>query len=89
MAVTGKLWRMRVLKSCRFYSCEFHFKQSVNRTLKDPISNNGSRSKFQSLCKQTLESSNKANFESFFQKLDKDSGHEKLKNWFKCWVSRK
>ena len=38
----------------RCYSCEFHFKQSVNKRLKEPMFNNKSRAKFQSLCKQML-----------------------------------
>ena len=71
----------------RCYSCNFHFKQSVNRRLKDPIFINGSSAKFQSLCNQMLESSNKASFERSVQKLrdfsDKEPGHEKLKGWLK------
>ena len=51
---------------------------------------NGSRAKFQSLCKQMLESSSKANFKSPFQKLedflDEEPEHEKLKNCLKWWV---
>ena len=46
----------------RCYSCEFHFKQCVNRRLKDPMFNNKSNAKFQSLCKQMLESLDNANF---------------------------
>ena len=74
----------------RCYSCEFHFKQSVNKILKDSMSKYGSHAKFQSLCKQMLESSNKANFERFTQKLedflDEQPDHEKLKDWLKQWV---
>ena len=77
----------------RCYSCEFHFKQSVNRRLKDPMFNNGSRAKFQSLCKQILENSNKANFKRSVQKLkdflDEEPGHAKLKAWLNWWVLRK
>ena len=77
----------------RCYSCEFHFKQSVNRKLKDPMFNNGLRAKFQSLCKQMLESSNKADFKRSVQKLedflDEEPGQEKLKNWLKWRVLRK
>ena len=77
----------------RCYSCEFHFKQSVNRTLQDPTFNNGSSAKFQSLCKQMLESSNKANFKRSVQKLedflDEEPGHAKLKDWLNWWVLRK
>ena len=77
----------------RCYSCEFHFKQSVNRRLKDPTFNNGLRAKFQSLCKQMLESSNKANFKRSVQKLedflDEEPGHAKLKDWLNWWVLRK
>ena len=54
----------------RCYPYEFHFEESVNRELKDPMLNNGSRAKFQSLCKQMLESSNKANFERSVQELE-------------------
>ena len=46
----------------------------------------GSHIKFQSLCKQILERSNKANFERIIQKveniLDERPDHEKLKDWF-------
>ena len=77
----------------RCYSCEFHFKQSVNRTLQDPTFNNGSSAKFQSLCKQMLESSNKANFKRSVQKLedflDEQPEHAKLKDWLNWWVLRK
>ena len=77
----------------RCYSCEFHFKQSVKRRLKDPMFNNGSRAKFQYLCKQMLESSNKANFKRSIQKLedflDEEPGHAKLKDWLNWWVLRK
>ena len=55
--------------------------------------NNGSRAKFQSLCKQMLESSNKANFKRSVQKLedilDEEPGHAKLKDWLNWWVLRK
>ena len=55
--------------------------------------NNKSCAKFQSLCKQMLESFNKANFKSTLQKLedflDEEPGHEKLKDWLKWWVLRK
>ena len=68
----------------RCYSCEFHFKQSVNRRLKYPIS------KYGSLCKQILESSYRANFERSIQKLedfiDEQLDHEKLKDWLKRWL---
>ena len=54
---------------------------------------NGSRPKFHSLCKQMLESSNKANSVRSIQKpqdfLDEESGHQKLKNWLKWLVLRK
>ena len=46
----------------------------------------GSHIKFQSLCKQILERSNKANFKRIIQKveniLDERPDHEKLKDWF-------
>ena len=49
--------------------------------------NNGLHAKYQSLCKQMLESSNKTNFEMVVQKLEyffhKEPGHEKLKEWLK------
>ena len=55
--------------------------------------NNGSRAKFQSLCKQMLEGSNKANFKRSVQKLedilDEEPGHAKLKDWLNWWVLRK
>ena len=64
----------------RCYSCEFHFKQSVNRRLKDPMFSIESHAKFQFLSKQMLESSNKVNFERSVQKLedflDEEPGHE-------------
>ena len=54
---------------------------------------NGSRAKFQSLCNQVLESSNKANFKRSVQKfedfLDEEPRHQQLKNWLKWWVLRK
>ena len=52
--------------------------------------NNGSRAKFQSLCKQMLESSSKANFKRSVQKLEdfleEEPRHAKLKDWLNWWV---
>ena len=77
----------------RCYSCEFHFKQSVNRRLKNPMFSIESHAKFQFLCKQMLESSKKVNFKKSVQKLedflDEEPGHEKQKNWLKWFVLRK
>ena len=59
--IVENLYDKKLLHRC--YTCEFHFKQSLNRRLNDPMFNNGSRAKFQSLRKQMPESSNKPNFE--------------------------
>ena len=52
--------------------------------------NNRLRAKFQSLCNQMFESSNKANFKRSVQKLkdflDEEPGHAKLKDWLNWWV---
>ena len=61
------------------YSCEFHFKQSVNKSLKDTMFNNRSRAKF----RDPLLNMDREDF------LDEEPGHEKLNNWLKWWVLRK
>ena len=78
----------------RCSSCEFHFKQSVNRRLKETVFLGGkSDDRFRSLSKRMLEAQTEVQFEDARTELrafiDEKEKRQPLSNWLAWWVTRK
>ena len=78
----------------RVISCEFHFKQSVNRRANtDIFSSYDSKGKFKSLCRAMLEAQTlpklMKEIEHLRTFLHAKSKREVLQKWLDWWVSRK
>ena len=78
----------------RCVSCEFHFKQTVTRRLKDSMfSKSRTSDKFRTLSKGLLEAQTESQFHESMSLLEsfikEDPACLPLENWLKWWVSRK
>ena len=75
-------------------SCEFHFKRSVNRLVKEPVfSSKKSIRNFKQLTKETLEAQTATQLSDATDELTefirKKPRRESLLPWLKWWVARK
>ena len=77
----------------RCSSSEFHFKQSINRRLKETVFSGGKLAdRFRSLSKRILEAQTEVQFQDARAELRAFIDGKKrqpLSNWLACWVTRK
>ena len=78
----------------RYVSCEFHFKQSVNRKMKDSMfTNSEDREKFRNLTRNMLEAQTEMQFKTAVTNLEPFITEKKERNllseWLKWWLPRK
>ena len=78
----------------RCISCEFHFKQSINRKMKDSMfTNSEDREKFRNLTRKILEVQTEIQFKTAVTNLESFITEKKERNllseWFKWWLARK